>query len=287
MKNQRRLLGQILCGLLTILVLATACRSSRQTVAPEQTDLSDVQHYVETIISRMPIVNCLNAKMRLVLTVGNRRMSVGGNLRMKKDEVIQLSLVGLGVIEGGRMEFTPDSVLVLDRLNRRYVSAHYNEIVFLREANIDFHTLQALFWNQLVLPKVEQVTTADVDAFDLQYTEQTVVLTENSNPTQTYTFYTSPQAATLDRTSIVTYRAGTSYCMDWSYDDFVTLNTDHSANRFPSQINVSLTGLKQPVTLSISLTRLSTDDNWDKRTHVSGRYRQVSVDELLKILLNL
>lgn len=286
MKTNRRLPRHFLCWLLTTLVLVSACRSSKQTVAPERADLSDARHYVETVISRMPTVDCLNAKMRLVLTVGNKRMSVGGNLRMKKDEVIQLSLVGLGIIEGGRMEFTPDSVLLLDRLNRRYVSARYDELSFLREANIDFYTLQALFWNQLVLPDVRQVTLADADAFDLQRTSQEAILTGSGNRALTYTFYTSPQEATLDHTSIVARRASTSYCMDWIYDRFVTLDADRS-ERFPSQLDVSLTGLKQSAALSISLTRLSADDNWNKRTQVSSRYRRVSVDDLLKILLNL
>ena len=74
---------------------------------------------------------------------------VSGSLRMKRDDVIQVSLVPLGLMEVGRLELTPDYMMVVDRMNHQYVKCGYSEVDFFREAGIDFYTFQSLFWDEL------------------------------------------------------------------------------------------------------------------------------------------
>lgn len=81
------------------------------------------------------------------LQQGVKKASAGGYLRMKRDEIIQARLVAL-IVEVGRLEMTPEYILVQDRMNRQYVKARWEEIPQLKEAGADFYTLQQLFWGE-------------------------------------------------------------------------------------------------------------------------------------------
>ena len=91
---------------------------------------------------------CITAKVRMELSSGGRGTTVGGTLRMKRNDVIQLSLVTFGVLEVARIEMTPDYFMVVDKMGRQYVKASYNDVSFLRDADVDFYTIQSYFWNE-------------------------------------------------------------------------------------------------------------------------------------------
>lgn len=66
----------------------------------------------------------LTSKISVDAKVGEKEVSAVGTLRIKKDEVIQVSLqVPLLGIEIGRFEITPDYILVIDRYHKQYVKA--------------------------------------------------------------------------------------------------------------------------------------------------------------------
>ena len=67
--------------------------------------------------------------------------------------------------EVGRVEFTPDYVLVIDRLHKEYIKAEYSQLGFLKDNGLDFYSLQSLFWNELLLPGTQKVGEGDLDKF--------------------------------------------------------------------------------------------------------------------------
>ena len=91
---------------------------------------------------------CVTARMRLELSSGPKEASIGGTLRMKRDDVIQVSLVTFGILEVARIEMTSDYLMVIDRMGKRYVKAAYGDVALLKGANVDFRTIQAYFWNE-------------------------------------------------------------------------------------------------------------------------------------------
>ena len=54
----------------------------------------------------------VTSKMNLDLNLGGKSLSVGGSCNLKRDEVIQLSLVAMGFMEVGRLEFTPQYMMM-------------------------------------------------------------------------------------------------------------------------------------------------------------------------------
>lgn len=90
------------------------------------------------------------SKVRVTITQDGKDVTTNGNLRMRYGDVIQLTLVDpvLGIAEIGRLELSPDKVLIIDRVNKRYVDTNYEEFSALKSRNIDFNTIQEFFWQE-------------------------------------------------------------------------------------------------------------------------------------------
>lgn len=90
------------------------------------------------------------SKVRVTITQEGKDVTTSGNLRMRYGDVIQLTLVDplLGIAEIGRLELSPDKVLIIDRVNKRYVDTNYEEFSALKSRNIDFSTIQEFFWQE-------------------------------------------------------------------------------------------------------------------------------------------
>ncbi|MBQ8051963.1 MAG: DUF4292 domain-containing protein [Bacteroidaceae bacterium] len=95
-------------------------------------------------------VDALSAKLNLTLESGKKKINVGGTYRLKRNDVIQINLVYTMIISinVGTMELTPDYILILDRMNKRYCKLAYADVPSLAEAGIDFQYLQRIFWGE-------------------------------------------------------------------------------------------------------------------------------------------
>lgn len=135
-------------------LLFASCGSKKQVsdavvgnpVLEKETSLADA---LQTVISKHAAEPCITSKINLSLSAGRKSVRVGGSLKMKRDDVIQLSLVvALGIIEVGKLELTPDYMMLVDRMNHQYVKCSYQDVDFFRENGIDFQAFQALFWDE-------------------------------------------------------------------------------------------------------------------------------------------
>lgn len=270
----------LLAGLVLVMVLLAGCKSARNvTVSGSATGNAVARSCVENLVSRTAGADGMEARMRFSLRVGDKNLSVGGNLRMKKDRIIQLQLIGLGIIEGGRIEFTPDSVLLIDRLHRQYITAGYDQIEFLRNAQIDFYTLQAFFWNELILPGRMHVTGSDSGEFDMLSQNGKTVLCTRGKSLPCYRFYTDTVGTRLERTE---FEPHVRYRVDCDYASFVPF----AGSDFPSSIVLTLSGAQSPIVLSLSLSRMEKTSLAPEPTQVSKRYTKVDPKQVIDMLLN-
>lgn len=97
---------------LLCLVLLTACKSSKTIV----TDTDIPQQY-------------LSSRLELTIPHGDATFTVNGTMKMKEGELVQLSLLmPLFRSEVARIEATPTYLLMVDRMNRRFVKANGYEL---------------------------------------------------------------------------------------------------------------------------------------------------------------
>lgn len=231
------------------------------------------------------------SKMNFTLNTGKNSVSVPGQLRMRKDEVIRVQLqVPLLGSEVGRLEFTPTEVLIVDRLHKQYVRASYDEVGFLADNGITFYTLQALFWNKLTLPGHELVNYGDLENYtvDTSNADATYAPITLRNGKLTYKWQAA-QSTGLIHKAVVTYDSsdhGTS-TLTWNYDGFKSFGSKQFPYSQTISIQTAATGKEKNVTAQFDLDGISTDDTWETTTKLSDKYTQVSVEEVLGKLISM
>lgn len=164
--------------LLLAVALLTACRSSKK--ATETTSVTGPQTSVitEQTQDNSGVITAqtnMTAHVRVKLKYDGSNIGTSGTLRMRKGEVIQLALVDpiLGISEVGRMEIDPNSILLIDRYNKRYVVLTYEDLNRYSNRGIDYQTIENYFW--------QQATREDTDQLQFQFPlgRKTVELTLN------------------------------------------------------------------------------------------------------------
>lgn len=271
--------------LLTLALAATlaACSTQKAAVGNSSTHADPAVAFVETIIAGAPDTKNITGSANIKLQTGGQSMKLNGSLRMRRDEVIRLQLM-LPVIgtEVGRIDFTPDYALVVDRLNKRYAKINYADIDFLSENNISFYTLQALFWNELIPLAGTRATVNDAPAFAADISSGSsfvpVTLAQGSNTFQW-------QAAGDGRLSslVITHAVDGSApsMLTWLYSNFTAL----AGAQFPQSQSFGFTTTVGSETLraeiTIDMTEIKTSSDWDAETVLSSKYTEIDTRSLL------
>ena len=230
------------------------------------------QHVAQDVISA-------NAKVKLS-GVGGKNLSVNGKLQMKRDNVIRISLRFLGM-EVGLLEFTPQDVLVIDRINKQYVRATYSDVSFLKQAELDFYSLQSLFWNELFLPGQRSLGATDLKRFTLAQVNDEFILTPDNTPKLIYNFVTDKATSLIQRIKVQSKVISDKGEFAFEYANFHKFN----GRLFPASMDMSVIGTGKDVSLSLDLSGLSNEGSFDTNTTISSKYTRRSVQDVLGKLL--
>ena len=226
----------------------------------------------------------ITSKVKFSVEYGAQNIALTGNLRMMRDSVIRLQLMAFGFVEAGRLEFTKDYVLIMDRINKQYLKAPFNQIDFLRNSGINFYTLQALFWNELFAPNRTKLTAEDLKKFSTHADGDNIVISLEDGK-QEYSWLTN-EAGLINMANILYKdRFNGNTQLNWDYVEFEKLESNNKT--FPNRMNIKLTTPKKEVKLDVKLSSLNNDDDWDARTRVSSRYREVDFDEIMERIMAL
>ena len=267
--------------LMTVLMVAllASCSATKSIKTSHSIEGMTEKEFVEHVIDNAGGWHALTAKMALSVDLGKGTTKVNGTLRIKKGEVIQMSIAPFLGIEVARAEISPDGILVIDRMNKRYVEVSFAEVEALGKANLDFYTLQALFLNELFLPGKGELTARAASSFKVEPEAEGVWLNVKRAKRFGYHFLTEAPEALLKESYIGLN--GTPYGLRWKYEDFRSLGKKN----FPTDMKLAFEGGKKPVKAAFALSRLSTDADWETRTEISPKYNKVELEEILKLLL--
>lgn len=267
-------------GVVLMVMLLASCSATKSLKKSHSIEGMTEMEFVESVIENTGGWRVLTAKMSLSLDLEGKGVTkVSGTLRIKKGEVIQMSIAPLLGIEVARAEISPNGILVIDRMNKRYVEVSFAEVKALAKADLDFHTLQALFLNELFLPGKDNLTARDASSFRVEPETEGVWLNVKRAKRFGYHFLTEAPEALLKESYIGLN--GTPYGLRWKYDDFRALEK----KQFPVDMKLAFEGGKKPVKAAMALSRLSTNGDWEAHTEVSKKYEKVELEEILKILL--
>lgn len=216
----------------------------------------------------------LTARTSVTIDYNQRPISLKGRLRMRRDEVVQLTFTALGIVEVAMIEFTPQEICVIDRVNKKYVELDYSSGV-LSSIGLNFATLQALFWNRIFIPGREKAWE-QLASFEVEPLGTQQCLQPSSQRLLKSYFYTDTEFRQLQQTRLRLQ----DYEAVWQYDMFNSLDI----YTFPSVFDISISGGTQTVGMHMALSNISyLDKEWQAGTNLS-RYTQVTIEDMLSIL---
>ena len=250
------------------------------TLSPEQTEGA---HFISSVQDNAQTTKFITSKVKFSVEVGPQKLTLTGNLKMKRDDVIRLQLMAFGFVEAGRIELTKDYVLIMDRINKQYLKTPYMSVDFLRNSGLNFNTLQALFWNELFKPnegraqKQHSANSSGTVYSTLESGDDMIIsLTEGK---MDYSWLASKKNALIKMANILYKdRFNGNTQLNWDYDQFEMVNK----KMFPKKSGIVLTTPDKEVKLNMTLNYVGSDTEWETRTEISNKYREVTVDEILR-----
>ena len=136
MKKNIRRYGQWLCGVSAVLLLLMLCMAGCKSAQKSLSGSAGIEqeHY-------------LSSKVQLTVPTKDAVLTVNGTMKLVSGERLQLSfLMPILRTEVARVEITPDDVLLIDRMGKRYVKATRQELKAYLPKKADFTYLEKLLF---------------------------------------------------------------------------------------------------------------------------------------------
>lgn len=279
---------------ITFTLVLAGCRSSKK--APKDTDIiSDVstnqvstrptaeEQTLSSVIATRQTAKGLRSRVGIKLRYGSKSASASGQMKMKRDEIIQVTVMALGIMEVGRLELTPSQLLVIDRVNKQYIQVGWNEVPELAEAGIDFSTFQALFWNELFVPGLTGAPA--VADFDITKESPILVLTPKSSRANTKklatSFHVGTSPAQLQQTRVTPTDGRNKMNFMCTYSDWGKLD----GKQFPKTMYLSVGEGSTNYSLNLDHSSLQTDESMgDLTSRVPSGYKRVTLEQIMRML---
>lgn len=259
---------------LILVVALTGCRTHRSA---EKQELRLKKQYSEQVVQlakpQAELTN-LTARTSITLDYGVGSVNVKGRLKMRRDEAIQMTVTALGLMEVACVEFTPQHIYLIDRINKRYTKIDYASGM-LNNIGVNFETIQSLFWNRIFIPgKADAWQQAE--NYEIKVSGNQLCVTPARQRMLKSFFYTDEDCRQLQQTLLELSHYGAI----WRYDDFEQFD----GQDLPTTFDISITSSSYAAGAHIALSSISTTDNsWKSGVDLS-RYEAVEFDELLSIL---
>lgn len=273
-------LSKYLIALLLLVFLAMFSCKPKERIVQAETELEDKTNATlfEDVLTNELDYTTFSSKMNMSFSTGKRTLSSKATIRIVRNEALQLSIQPLFGIEMFRMYVEPNSVIILDRMNKRYVQESFDDIKKQFPIGFNFYTLQSLFTNTLFIPDQSTVLTDDYKKFKYSQSSDNYHLSARDRKSAIdYSFLVNGN----DQITLTQmYMPNRNYSFDWSYDEFTLIEKLF----FPLEMKMLISNGKRRVDTSVSLSSITLDDPVTLDSSIPSSYAKVELKEVLKLL---
>jgi hypothetical protein len=218
----------------------------------------------------------LSARVQFeIVTASGKEMGSRAQLKFLKNNRLQISIQPVLGIEAFRAELTPDSIKIVDRLNRRFLIESFDKIEEVAQIDFNFYNLQALFTHQLFLPGEINLSENLFNRFRWEQTRTGYLLSIEDRSGLQYAF-TADSNEKLSATEI--RDVPTQYRLNCSYENFRSVDRQF----FPMNINLRLfSENKTQGSLSLNFSRVEVDTLLEMNFPIPANYQRVSLQQIL------
>jgi hypothetical protein len=276
-KSRKSFFQKTLCGIFVVCLWA-GCKSPAG-VAVSGTETTKAE---EAFFASLPDhtfrFSTLSARIRLDLKSPQKEMSSKAQLKMIYGERMQISLQPFLGIEVFRIELTPDSVKILDRMNKRYMAESYEEMKGNTGVDFNFHNLQSLFTNNLFIPGERDLSPEQMRRFHITREPDAAHLNIKDKAGLSYRF-TAGDDRKL-RSASIRDKAG-KYRITWDYSDFQSIGNQ----RFPFKMEAGWTADKHlQAIVAFTFSDAVINNPLKTEFNVPTGYTKVTFSQIIKLL---
>jgi hypothetical protein len=134
----------IVCCLLVVV----SCKARKQIIAsgkPADTAISSSVSKLNSIRASQVNFNTFSGKARTKLSINGSSNDVTLNIRISRGQKIWVSITAIAGIEVARALITPDSILVVNKLQGLYFKKPFSYIYSYTSRQVDYKSLEAIF----------------------------------------------------------------------------------------------------------------------------------------------
>ncbi len=277
--NIHKLPQYIIIFLLLFFIGVYSCKP-KQRIVQAATELEDKtsSDLFEDVLYKDLKYATFSSKLNMNISTGKKTMSSKGSLSIIRNEAIQLSIQPLFGIEMFRMYVEPNCIIILDRMNKRYVREFFDDIKDHSPIGFNFYTLQSLFTNSLFIPEQSVVSVDDYKKFKYAQSSDNYMLKARDSKSQIdYSFFVNGN----DQITLTElYMPSKNYSLAWNYEQFALLKDFF----FPHEMKIVASASKTNFDTSISLSSISLNDTLTLNSSIPSSYTRVELKEVLKLL---
>ena len=280
-----KLLSIVKVAVLALPLVLVSCKSHKSVTEKPKITINK-GNFVSSVQENAQTGKFLTSKVKFSIEYGPQKLTLTGNLRMRRHDVIRLQLMAFGFVEAGRIEMTKEYVLIMDRINKQYIKVPWISVDFLRNSGVDFNTIQSLFWNELFVPENVNVNSpkeSGTGPYNVVESGENMILSLESSKLD-YSWLADKYTAQIKMANIMYKdKVNGNSQFNWDYDQFKLLNK----TQYPHKHTITLTTGGKEVKLGMTLNHIGSDTEWEPRTEISNKYTEVSVDEILRRFMSL
>lgn len=267
------------CILLLLIIGVYSCKSTKRiTQADSALEDKTSSELFKDILFKGLEYKTFSSKLNMTISTGTKTLSSKGSLRIVNNEAILLSVQPLFGIEMFRLYVEPEHIIILDRMNKRYVKESFEDIKGKNPVGFNFYTLQSLFTNNLFIPEKSSVSLKDYKTFRYSEGENNYILAardKKSNIDYTFSVNGNDQI-TLTELNM----PANQYSLQWNYDQFTLMNNLF----FPYEMKIVASTQKRNLNTNISLSSISLNESLSLDTSIPDSYTKVELKDVLKML---
>ncbi len=226
--------------------------------------------------------NTLSSKLNLNISSGRSSVSSRANMRIIKDNALQFSIQPLFGVEMFRVHVTPDTLILLDRMNKQYVKEAIADLKKDYPVGFDFETLQALFSNHIFVSGKQNVEISDYTRFQIKKDSNMHYLLKATDEISDIDY-----SFTVDGNDRVWFthlvHPEKKYSLQWQYFNFEMVQD----KMFPSKMNVSAETPSRKISVGVDFSDIKKDESFSLSIDIPAGYTKKRFDQILNVLMSI
>lgn len=219
----------------------------------------------------------LSLKFSAKVTVQKSENSFNGNLRIRKDSVIWISITPALGIEAARAMITPDSVKFLNRLETTYFAGEFSYLNEMLKTDLDFDMLQSLLIGNDFSFYENNVFKSSVDGMLYKLStvgraklKKYIKTSEDTLTLLTQDIWLDPETYKISKVQLKELKQNQK--LEAEYSGFAKIDS----LLFPYNLNYQAMSDKEKIEISVEISKANATGPLDFPFNISSKYQRIN-----------